>query len=317
VLNGDKRTSDVRADTVRKLPVTVDLKWKSLCCSLLMLVSMPELVFASVSAATDTTATQADVSTWDRPLPFFADWAVDRGIDLPNPFGAGVFVVFMERDIAIDDVRVTLEGNPPESISDAVAFDLRNQTTLAALKLDAWILPVLNVYGLVGRTWTDSNMGIAVTIDPIIGDPVTIEVDSNTDVGGPFAGGGITLVAGHGRWFIMGDANYTYSSLDQFDGSIQALFMSGRTGWSGDLSWGNWRAWVGAAYLDSGRTLTINQENRILGEVIVEVDQRPLNPLTFELGASTGIGRRWDAMLEVGSNFDDAFLMVFSAAYRY
>ncbi len=285
-----------------------------LLCWIVLL--LPLAGFAEMPATTDTLATEIAVPAWNRPLPLFADWAVKRGIDLPNPFGAGIFVVFMERDIAIDDVRVTLEGSAPVSISDVAAFTLRNQTSLAALKLDAWILPVLNVYGLVGRTWTESNLGVAITIDPIIGDPITIELDENSSVGGPFFGGGATLVAGHGRWFIMGDANYTYSSLDQFDGTIKALFLSGRTGWSGDLSWGAWRAWAGAAYLDSGRSLSISQENGILGEVIVEIDQRPLNPLTFELGASTNIDRHWEMLLEVGSNFDDAFLVVFSAAYR-
>jgi hypothetical protein len=289
--------------------------WMLRC--LLLLVASPATVAATTAAAVDSLAAEETAPTWDRPLPFLADWAIDRGIDLPNPFGAGIFLVYTARDIAIDDVHVTLEGDEPVSISDAASFDLRNGTTLAALKLDAWILPVFNVYALLGRTWTDSNMGIAVTIDPIIGGPITIESDSDTETGGPFYGGGATLVAGHGRWFIMGDANYTYSILEEFDGSIDALFLSGRTGWSGDLGWGGWRAWVGAAYLDADRVLTITTENRLLGEVIVEVDQRPRNPLTYELGASTTIGRRWEALLEVGSNFDDAFLLVFSGAYRF
>ncbi len=292
------------------------VKILGLCSLFGIVLLLPLTGFAGTPAATDTLATEISAPVWDRKLPLFADWAVKRGIDLPNPLGAGFFAVFMERDIAIDDVRVTLENSEPASISDVAAFTLRNKTTLAALKLDAWVLPVLNVYGLVGRTWTESNLGVAVTIDPIVGDPVTINLKDSSNVGGPFVGGGATLVAGYGQWFVMGDANYTYTNLEQFDGNIEALFLSGRTGWSGDLSWGAWRAWVGAAYLDSGRTLTISQQSQILGEVIVEIDQRPLNPLTYELGASTSIGRHWETMLEVGSNFDDAFLLVFSAAYR-
>ena len=51
-------------------------------------------------------------------------------------------------------------------------------------------------------------------------------------------------------------------------------------------------------------------DEQVTGEAFAE------DTLTFELGASTGIGRRWETLLEVGSNFDDALLVVFSAAYR-
>ena len=51
--------------------------------------------------------------------------------------------------------------------------------------------------------------------------------------------------------------------------------------------------------------------------IVVDVDQRPVNPLTLQAGGSVSIGRRWDVLLELGSNFDDAFVGVFSAAYRF
>jgi len=47
------------------------------------------------------------------------------------------------------------------------------------------------------------------------------------------------------------------------------------------------------------------------------VDQRPVNPLTLQAGGSVTISKRWELKLEVGSNFDDAFVGVFSAAFRF
>jgi hypothetical protein len=81
----------------------------------------------------------------NHPLPFGAHWALQRGIDLPNPFGVSLFVVSMSRDIEVYDVRVTVPGKEPVSVSNVASFDVRNRTTLGALKLDAWILPVLDV----------------------------------------------------------------------------------------------------------------------------------------------------------------------------
>jgi hypothetical protein len=135
-------------------------------------------------------------------------------------------------------------------------------------------------------------------------------------VGGPLLGGGATLVAGYGPWFVLADANYSYSWIEGLEGGLGALFLSGRTDWSGKTSWGAWRGWVGAAYLQTGRTLTIKQETS-LGTMTIEVDQRAAHPTTAQLGGSVGIGKRWEVLAEVGSNFGDAFVGVFSASFRF
>jgi len=259
-------------------------------------------------------AAQAPDSTWDRPLPLGAEWALRRGIDLPNPFGVGLFVVTMARDIEIIDVRVTLPGGGPVSVSDVGTFAVRNHTTLMALKLDAWVLPVLNVYGLAGYSTTDSRLNAAIAIDPILAPPETLQVTQDSDVGGPLLGVGATVVAGYGRWFIMADANYNYSDIRELDGGLAAWFVSARTGWS--LARGR-GVWVGAAWLTTDRTLSVSQESPTLGTVLVEVDQRPVSALTYQVGGRVSIGRRWEMLGEVGSNFDDAFIGVASAAFRF
>lgn len=155
---------------------------------------------------------QAPDSTSSRPLPLGAEWARRRGIDLPNPFGVGLFVVTMSRDIEVMDVRVTGPGGESVSVSDVGTFAVRNQTTLSALKFDAW---------------------------------------------------------------------------------------------------------VGAAWLATERTLPIIKDSPALGAVLVEVDQQPVDPLTYQVGGSVSVGERWDVLVEVGSNFKDAFVGVFSATFRF
>lgn len=275
------------------------------------------LIVLATLASASARAAEEPPPAWNRPLPIGADWAVKRGIDLPNPFGASLFVVTMTRDIEVTDVRVTLPGGEPVTVGDVATFAVRNSTTLAAVKMDAWVLPLLNVYVLAGHTWTDSRLDLAVTIDRPLGDPIVLEATQDAAVGGPLLGGGASLVAGHGPWFILVDANYNYSDVEGFDGGIGAWFASARTGWSGPTRSGTWRAWVGAAWLRTDRTIRITQESPGLGTVLVEVDQRPVNPLTWQTGGSLGIGKRWEIMLEVGSNFNDAFLGVCSASFRF
>jgi hypothetical protein len=251
-----------------------------------------------------------------RLLPFGGDWARARGIDLPSPFGAGVFLVSMRRDIEVTDVRVTLPGNAPASVSNVASFAVHNDTTLLAAKVDAWLLPVLNVYLLAGHSWTDSRLDASVTIDRPLLPPLVLDVTDDSEVGGPLLGGGATLVAGYGPWFIMADANYSVSDISAFDEPLAALFASARTGWSGTTGWGSWRAWAGLAWLETGRTLKVTQETSI-GPVVLEIDQQPVNPLTAQLGGSLSLGKRWEAMLELGANSDGDLVLVSSAVFRF
>jgi len=69
--------------------------------------------------------------------------------------------------------------------------------------------------------------------------------------------------------------------------------------------------------MDSERTLTITEQLAIIGPMEVRVSQRPVDPLTYQLGASVTIARHWDLLIEAGTNFDDAKMLVLSASYRF
>jgi hypothetical protein len=272
----------------------------------------PEMGVTDSTHSTDSTA-------WTHPLPLGAEWALERGIPLPLPFGIGATYVFMSRDIEVTDVRVKIGDRPPESISDFASFAVRNKTSVGALRLDAWVLPFLDLYLMAGYTWTNSNLLAKFTFDPVFppGPPITVDVDQASKVSGPYFGGGATLVAGYRQWFVLFDGNYGRTSLDEFEGSIDFWFAALRTGWSGKGRGFGWRAWLGAMYLMAERTLTAVVDNQLLGPIEVAIDQRPANPWTAQLGGGLQVGRRWEVLLEVGSNFEDATIVVVSAAFRF
>jgi hypothetical protein len=249
--------------------------------------------------------------------PWQRGWYEDRGIELPRRFGFAMNFIYMERDIEVTDVTVKVGSRPPESISDRANFDVANRTTLSMVRFDAWVLPFLDVYVMAGEARTDTSLVTSFEIAPPMGEPIPVVVEQNSRVDGPVYGGGATLVVGHGAFFAMLDANFARSDLDLFDGTIDALLLSGRAGWFRDTGLGQWRVWTGLMYLDSSRTLTITTEIPVFGPTEVEVEQRPVNPTTLELGGSLSINRRWELLVEVGSNFDDAFLTVVSGSYRF
>ena len=244
-------------------------------------------------------------------------WYKDQGIELPRQFGLNFNYIYMNRDIEVTDVTIKLPNRPPESISDRADFAVRNKTSLTVARFDAWVLPFLNVYGMIGETRTNTSLATFFEITPPIGDPIPIEVVEDSKVNGPLLGGGITMVIGHGDWFGMLDANYAQSDLDVFKGKLDAWFVSARVGTFRNTAKGQFRYWAGIAYLSSAQQLSIVQEQPVLGEIEVVVDQQPLNPATLQIGGSYSFGRRWDVLFEAGTNFDDATVAVVSASYRF
>jgi hypothetical protein len=274
----------------------------------ILVAGMPCQAQDAVAGAEDQTT---GFSPWQR------GWYEQRGIELPRRFGIGVNLIYMERDIEVTDVVVTVGNRPPESLSDRASFDVANRTTLSMVRFDAWVLPFLDLYVMAGQTRTDTSLLVSFDVVPPVGDPIPVVVEQDQRADGPLYGGGATLVVGHGAFFAMLDANYARSDVDLFDGTIDALLLSGRVGWYRDTGLGQWRVWTGAMYLQSSRTLTITTDLPVFGQAKVEVEQRPVNPTTLELGGSLTIDRRWDILVEVGSNFDDAFLTVVSGSYRF
>lgn len=244
-------------------------------------------------------------------------WYADRGVELPRPFGIGVNVIFMERDISVTDVKVQVANRPPQSISDRFDFEVSNQTTLSMVRLDAWVLPVLDVYLMLGETRTDTSLSTTFELRPPLGAPVPVTIETDQKVDGPLYGGGATVVFGGDAWFAMADANYSESDLDTFDGTIDAWFLSSRIGWHRTIDRCQVQLWGGIGYIDAKRTLTITTDLPVFGLTTVEVEQEPTDPLTYQFGGRLSLDRRWDVMAEVGSNFDDARMLVLSGSIRF
>jgi hypothetical protein len=253
-----------------------------------------------------------------RTLPFLSAWANKKGIDLPDPFGVTGFYTFMSRDIKVTDVTVEFGGREPQSISDFASFAVRNKTSLYAARFDIWVLPLMNVYLLVGYANTNSILNASFTIDRPLLPPTDIEIQAKTPVKGPYAGIGTSIVAGYKNWFVMGDGNYGKTVPDKLNNSISFTMFSIRSGLSGKIGEKNTlRAWIGTIYMNSKCVLEIKQTSNTLGDILVHIDQQPVNPWTYQCGFMLGINKKVEIMTELGTNFEDAAISVLTATYRF
>ena len=276
--------------------------------------SKVRLLAAGMALACGACATRGQTG---EPTPLDRRWYAERGVELPAPFGVSVMSLGMQRDLEVTDVKVTIPGQPPQSISDRVDFAIENQTMLSMVRIDHWVLPFLNVYVLGGETRTETSLRSRFEIQPPIGGPIPVEVEQNSKVSGLNYGGGATIVLGYGDWFLMTDANYARSDLDVFEETIDAWFLSSRVGWQYTNPRTQVRLWGGAGYLASSRELRIVVDVPVVGQTVVDVDQRPVDPWTYQVGANLGIDRTWDVMVELGTNFNDATMAIVSVGYRF
>jgi hypothetical protein len=105
---------------------------------------------------------------WSSFLPLMKDEALARGYVLPLPFGAGAtFTVLSGRDIRVRDLSVRVNNEPERSVSHIVDLGSESDVFNANLKLDAWILPFLNVYALAGYVYNESKTHVHVSVPSV------------------------------------------------------------------------------------------------------------------------------------------------------
>ncbi len=158
-------------------------------------------------------------------LPLLGDEARKRGYVLPLPFGVSINYMDMRQNINVDSINFTglsLDGrnidcgkdpvckhavnnifaNGPVSLDNAFQIGVghtRESSKTETLKLDAWLLPFMSVYGLVGHTEGHSISQIAVGLKGPNGKVVPLpgmqDLDFRLDFKGTTYGMGTTRAA--------------------------------------------------------------------------------------------------------------------------
>jgi hypothetical protein len=266
---------------IRMRPTWTAVRWLALAALLLG----PVAARAAEPADSTKATAAAPVAARKSFLPLLAEEATKRGIELPLPFGAGLVYYHLDRDIQISDVRIGANGAPPTSVSQFAQLSSSSNVDNENLKLDAWLLPFLNLYAVVGYVKNHSDTRIDVTLPPLLpGGPTrqrTLTVP--TDIEGSVGGLGMTLAGGYGPYFMTYDVNFDQADLG-FDNRFKAVISSIRGGWNGKAGVRPLRLWASVTDWNTFATATGTVADPDGGTLSFEVDQGPAYRTTYGAG---------------------------------
>jgi len=247
---------------------------------------------------------------------------------LPEPFGASLIYAYVEQDQDLSDLKVRL-GDGDEQDVDFVDFSgSRTDSSSVLLKLDAWVLPFLNVYALIGKIDGDGEVPFAVPADealkivlPPIGalcdtqDPLRPEICDETlfavadvDYEGDSRGLGTAIAVGWSRYFFVFNANYIVTDVDVLDDNTDTWDLSARVGVLTKPAFGDLAVFVGVNYLRA-ETLAVGRVSYDLSDVpeigrelIVDyvIDQKNSAATNYIFGANLDMTRAWHLTGQVG-----------------
>jgi hypothetical protein len=259
---------------------------------------------------------KAPVEPVTRSLPIWGEKVREKGFDLPLPFGVGANLVFMDQGIKLRNVKVGI-GSPLVEVEGLEFSDARSHDRATTARLDLWLLPFANIYGIFGYVNGESELDLDIGavvggLPGIPGLPPIFEpgktIDLNIDYNGTTFGGGVTLAAGYKNFFASLDGNYTYSNIDIVDGDIETYTITPRAGVLVDPEAvpGSLALWVGAMYMRYEQTITDDINLKEIDprlpsvEIDFKLDVKNEKPWNFLFGGQWEITRRWQFMAEGG-----------------
>ena len=285
--------------------------------------SLAALLFAlpiAAHAAEPADSLHAAVATARKSfLPLLGEEATKRGIELPLPFGAGLVYYHLDRDIEVSDIRLGLNGAPPQSVGQLAKLSSTSVVDNYNLKLDAWILPFLNLYGIVGYVSNHSDTHVSVSLPPLLpGGPTrnrTMTVP--TDIEGSVGGLGMTLAGGYGPYFMTYDADFAQADLG-FDNRFKAVITSIRGGWNGKTGSRPLRLWASVTDWNTFATATGTVSDPDGGGTLsFEVDQGPAYRTTYGFGGQTTFGPHFELALDGGIDGHGGWYLAVIPVFRF
>jgi len=277
---------------------------------------------------------------WKYKLPFLAQKVIDKGYNLPLPYGAGLIYSVNEQEQDITGLEVGINGRDKAPF-EFVSFDKTITTTDSAnAKVDAWLLPFLNVYATYGPFKGDAALDILIDGDGMLEhmgidcggivrpglcdslEDQTILLPIHTTPSGTNWGVGGVLAGGWKGWFVTIPFNLSRVDLGPTfaDGGpiITVTPRFGRNFVLGDL--GNFALFAGGNYLESKLEISGTYRVPVGGEEITfdyTVQQKNKDAWNLLFGFNWDVNKQFSWNMEYDGFIGTRDAFIASVTWRF
>lgn len=277
---------------------------------------------------------------WNYALPFLAQKVIDKGYDLPLPYGAGLVFAVNEQDQTITGLEAGVNGRDKVPMA-FVTFD-RAFTTTNSLnaKVDAWLFPFMNVYATFGPFEGDADLDILLDGNGMI-DHLGLSCDGlvrprlcdrlqdqsfllpiHTQPSGTSWGVGGVLAGGWKGWFVTIPFNYSWIDLgDTFVQGGPIITVTPRFGRNFVLGrMGNVALFAGGNYLKSKLEISGTYRVPVEDEVLTfdyTVQQKNTDAWNLLLGFNWDLNKQFSWNLEYDGFIGTREAVIGSVTWRF
>lgn len=165
-------------------------------------------------------------------LPIWGAKVAARGYDLPYSAGVSVNYLTQESALILNNLLIGFNNGPMVNLDEIVRFnDAQSWAGGLTVRPDIWLLPFLNVYGLLGRanSSTEINAGVYLpNLDNEWQEISTISTKANFTA--QIMGIGMTPTIGIGGGWMALDMNCAWSDVDALDKPVFTFVFGPRFG---------------------------------------------------------------------------------------
>lgn len=210
--------------------------------SLFMLL-LTAIAFAHVPDY-DLTRTESEkdsIATADYPhiFPLFGENVIRKGFDLPLPIGINISYYQQSSSTIIDQVSVGLGDDQLMPLTFVGFEDVTNEASNLNARVDLWLFPFLNVYGMFGYAKAEANVTLNAPFD----------FETTVDFTGWSYGGGAVLAFGLQGFWITANGNLAWTDMEDYYDPVRATVLSFRLGRTLKLMKNRrFQIWLGSMY---------------------------------------------------------------------
>ncbi len=171
-------------------------------------------------------------STYPYILPIWGKKATEKGFDLPYSAGLGINTFSQKSALEINNLYVGFNNGPQYNLDQVIRFNsAESQATALNIRPDIWLLPFLNIYGILAfsKPTTNINFGIWIPDTSNVWREIT-SYSTKAKFNATTMGFGMTPTIGiAGGWLAL-DMNVTWTDIDALDKPAFSFIFGPRLG---------------------------------------------------------------------------------------